>query len=105
MNVAQTISLVTSALFLITSLYLVIVSKPQARWIYVQLSFGWIGGIVFYMLPLFENYGGHDFSPVLGIYQNICFGIWILITACERICSGNIHCKNLKTRMKTWKTE
>ena len=99
LDMLQWFTLVSFIVFLIPSIYLSVVSKPEARWIYINLSLGWIGGIVFYVSRLVFGVLVHEWSATLRLFQSICFGLWVFIGAAERVCVDYVLCKKFKTRI------
>ena len=70
----EVVPLWTSIFFFIISIIQIFVSKEDSKWIYISLSIGWIGGVVFYIMVSFFDLAGHDWSAPLRSFQNIfCF--------------------------------
>lgn len=97
----QGISLATSMMFLVASFYLIRISKPQARWIYIGFAIAWIANIAFYVAVLFANVSGHDWSALLRVFTNGLFGTWLIIISCEKFCTMEKY-KNFKKRINSW---
>ena len=97
----QGVSLATSVVFLVASFALIIISKPQARWIYIGFAIAWIANIVFCVAVLFFNISEHDHSLLLRVFTNGFFGFWLIIVLCEKFCKTEKY-KNFKIRIKIW---
>lgn len=95
----QEITLATSIVFLVASFYLLATSKPAAKWIYMIFVVAWIANIAFYLGVLYFGLSGHDWSTLLRLFTNGCFGTWLIISSCEKFYETG-RLKNLKTRMK-----
>ena len=80
-------SLITYCILFLGSLYLSIFPYGFKRWVYVNLSLGWIGGIIYYTLILFFDFPGHISSSYLRVYQNVFTGGWIILILLEKLSS------------------
>lgn len=98
MDIVRLTNLITSVIFLIASVFLVLKSTSSSRWIYMVFSVAWVANISFYVWIIFFNTYQHDMSSILRLFTNCCFGIWLVILSCEKLCA-NI---NIKARIKTW---
>lgn len=99
----QALSLVASVVFFIFSIYLVFISKPDVKWIYVTFAFGWLAGIVFYVRYIYFGGGSHDLSSMLRLFQNMTFGIWLIIISFEKLFEGSPTLKNdIEEKVVKW---
>ena len=80
-------SLITYLLLFLGSVYLSIFPYGLKRWVYVALSIGWLGGIIYYALILFFSFAGHSTSSYLRVYQNVFTGGWIILILLEKLSS------------------
>lgn len=101
----QMLSFWTSVVFLLVSIALILVSKPNARWVWVVFSMSWLGGVFYYSGLLFLNIqlDWHSLSSVLRTYQNFMFGTLSVFILYEKL-RDDEQCNKIFKRIKrTWK--
>lgn len=101
----QALSLVASVVFFIFSIYLVFISKPDAKWIYISFSIGWLVGIVFYTGHIYSGeIISYDLSLMFRLFQNMFFGTWLIVTSFEKIFEGSSTSKynTTKEKVRIW---
>lgn len=96
--ITQIMVLTMSVIFSLASLYMIYVSKPKVKWIYISFFLGHFGGVIFYCAILCFDATGHNLSSILRLFQTMSFGTWLLSAAFSKAMS-RVKEKNLKTRM------
>jgi hypothetical protein len=108
MSGTQVVTFAVHWILFLPTLYYVFKSKREVKWIYINISIGWLAGILYYAslaepLKSYISFNGHIVSPYLRIVQGICFGGWVLLKFVEEVYSSLSYGKILGGK-KIWKS-